>query len=44
MDCKTQYKEQIIEMVNEIENIDFLKYIYSFIKPMLKKDKGYSRK
>lgn len=40
MDAKMEeYREKIIEMVNEMENIDFLIYIYSFIKPMLKKDK-----
>ena len=33
------YKQEIIKMVNEIRSIDFLIYIYSFIKPMLKKDK-----
>lgn len=41
MDGKTEdYKEKIIEMVNEMENIDFLFKIYHYIIPKYKKEKG----
>ena len=31
-DEKEEYKEKIIETVNNIEDINILKYIYTFIK------------
>lgn len=43
MDCKTQYKEQIIEMVNEIDNVDYLFKIYHYIIPKYKKWENYDR-
>lgn len=41
MDAKMEeYREKIIEMVNEMENIDFLFKIYHYIIPKYKKEKG----
>ena len=33
---KEEYREKIIEMVKEIENIDWLKFIYRLIINLLK--------
>ena len=35
-DEKEEYREKIIEMVNEIENIDWLKFIHRLITNLLK--------
>lgn len=36
MDCeKEEYREKIIEMVNRIENVYWLRSIYIFIKTLL---------
>lgn len=34
---KTEYREKIIEMVNKIDNVDFLFKIYHYIIPKYKK-------
>ena len=37
MDCeKEEYREKIIEMVKEIENIDWLRFIHRLIINLLK--------
>ena len=37
---KEEYKEKIIEMVKEIENIDWLKFIHRLIINLLKQKKA----
>lgn len=37
-DNRIYYREQIIEMVNKMENLDFLFKIYHYILPKYKKE------
>ena len=34
------YKQKIIEMINEMDNIDYLFKVYHYIIPKYKKEKG----
>lgn len=37
---KEDYKKKIIEMLNELENEDYIKMIYGFVKGFLRNEKA----